>query len=131
MSQIEVKTMDKRDPNQSWNKGMLFKDPPKKQQPVREPAEESWRSAAPVEEPALIKPAAMEPRPEKKKSKSPQGPHSLKNKKQTAVGAKPGKKTPLQEFDVKAFFEENLYDIIDLEENRSGVREFENAYKDE
>ena len=26
------------------------------------------------------------------------------------------KKTPLQQFDVAAFFEENLFDIIDLEE---------------
>ena len=39
------------------------------------------------------------------------------------------KQTPLDSFDVKAFFEENLYDIIDLEENRSGIREFEEAVK--
>lgn len=39
------------------------------------------------------------------------------------------KKTPLESFDVKAFFEENLYDIIDLEENRSGIKEFEDAVK--
>jgi len=128
--------MDKRDPNQSWNKGMLIGRQPKKspeKQPVREAAPTNdWRCAAPVEEPVAIKmPAAMEPRPEKKKSKSLQGPQSLKNKKQAAVSTKPGKKTPLQEFDVKAFFEENLYDILDLEENRSGVREFEDAYKDE
>jgi|GEM_PF-2259560 len=38
-------------------------------------------------------------------------------------------KTPLESFDVKAFFEENLYDIIDLEENRSGIKEFEDAVK--
>ena len=38
-------------------------------------------------------------------------------------------KTPLEAFDVKAFFEENLYDIIDLEENRSGIKEFEDAVK--
>ena len=41
------------------------------------------------------------------------------------------KKTPLQQFDVTAFFEENLFDIIDLEENRSGVKEFEDAVKKE
>ena len=41
------------------------------------------------------------------------------------------KKTPLQQFDVAAFFEENLFDIIDLEENRSGVKEFEDAVKKE
>lgn len=41
------------------------------------------------------------------------------------------KKTPLQQFDIAAFFEENLYDIIDLEENRSGVKEFEDAVKKE
>ena len=128
--------MDKRDPNQSWNKGMLIGKTPKaplEEQPVREKAPtHEWRCAAPVEEPVAIKmPAAMESRPEKKKPKSQQGPHSLKNKKQTAVSVKPSKKTPLQEFDVKAFFEENLSDIIDLEENRSGVREFEDAYKDE
>ena len=40
-------------------------------------------------------------------------------------------KTPLQQFDVAAFFEENLFDIIDLEENRSGVKEFEDAVKKE
>jgi len=39
------------------------------------------------------------------------------------------KKTPLENFDIKVFFEENLYDIIDLEENRSGVKEFEDAVK--
>lgn len=39
------------------------------------------------------------------------------------------KKTPLQQFDIAAFFEENLYDIIDLEENRSGIKEFEDAVK--
>ncbi|HAX72729.1 MAG TPA: hypothetical protein DCY20_04335 [Firmicutes bacterium] len=38
-------------------------------------------------------------------------------------------KTPLQQFDVAAFFEEYLDDIIDLEENRSGVEEFEDAVK--
>ena len=32
---------------------------------------------------------------------------------------------------VAAFFEENLFDIIDLEENRSGVKEFEDAVKKE
>ena len=36
---------------------------------------------------------------------------------------------PLPQFDVAAFFEENLFDIIDLEENRSGVKEFEDAVK--
>lgn len=41
------------------------------------------------------------------------------------------KKTPLQQFDVAAFFEENLFDIIDLEENRSGVKEFEEAVKED
>ncbi len=41
------------------------------------------------------------------------------------------KKTPLQQFDIAAFFEENLYDIIDLEENRSGVQEFEEAVTNE
>ena len=41
------------------------------------------------------------------------------------------KKTSLQQFDVAAFFEENLFDIIDLEENRSGVKEFEDAVKKE
>ena len=41
------------------------------------------------------------------------------------------KKTPLQQFDVAAFFEENLFDIIDLEENRSGVKEFEDAVKED
>ncbi|MCL1949693.1 MAG: hypothetical protein FWF59_08180 [Turicibacter sp.] len=126
--------MDKRDPNQSWNKGMTFGRTAKKapvKQPVRESAaDENFRCAAPMEEPVAIKmPAAMEHRPEKKKTKTQQGPHSLKNKK--PVSTKPAKKTPLQEFDVKAFFEENLYDIIDLEENRSGVCEFEDAYKDE
>lgn len=42
---------------------------------------------------------------------------------------KPPQKTPLQSFDIRGFFEENLADIIDLEENRSGVREFEEAVK--
>lgn len=40
-------------------------------------------------------------------------------------------KTPLQQFDIAAFFEQNLYDIIDLEENRSGIQEFEEAVNNE
>ena len=39
-------------------------------------------------------------------------------------------KTPLQQFDVTRFFEENLFDIIELEENRSGVEEFLEAARD-
>ncbi len=37
--------------------------------------------------------------------------------------------TPLQQFDMSQFFEENLFDIIELEENRSGIEEFEKAAK--
>jgi hypothetical protein len=49
----------------------------------------------------------------------------------TSSTVRSSKKTPLQQFDIAAFFEENLYDIIDLEENRSGIKEFEDAVKKE
>ena len=55
----------------------------------------------------------------------------LQKKTQTSKTTRSHKKTPLQQFDVAAFFEENLFDIIDLEENRSGVKEFEDAVKKE
>lgn len=49
----------------------------------------------------------------------------------TSITPENRNKTPLQQFDIAAFFEENLYDIIDLEENRSGVQEFEEAVNNE
>lgn len=55
----------------------------------------------------------------------------LQKETKTSSSVRNTKKTPLQQFDVAAFFEENLYDIIDLEENRSGVKEFEDAVKKE
>ena len=55
----------------------------------------------------------------------------LQKETKTSSSVRNKKKTPLQQFDVAAFFEENLYDIIDLEENRSGVKEFEDAVKKE
>jgi hypothetical protein len=60
------------------------------------------------------------------------GPASGVRKSETVAGSmQKSKRTPLQEFDVRAFFEENLFDIIDLEENRSGINEFEDALKNE
>lgn len=53
----------------------------------------------------------------------------LQKEKTSSKSTRSVKKTPLQQFDVAAFFEENLFDIIDLEENRSGVKEFEDAVK--
>ena len=55
----------------------------------------------------------------------------LQKETKTSSSVRNTKKTPLQQFDVAAFFEENLYDIIELEENRSGVKEFEDAVKKE
>ena len=55
----------------------------------------------------------------------------LQKETKTSSSVRNTKKTPLQQVDVAAFFEENLYDIIDLEENRSGVKEFEDAVKKE
>ena len=55
----------------------------------------------------------------------------LQKETKTSSSVRNTKKTPLQQIDGAAFFEENLYDIIDLEENRSGVKEFEDAVKKE
>ncbi len=49
------------------------------------------------------------------------------NQKRTSMRQKSRTQTPLQQFDVTQFFEENLFDIIELEENRSGIEEFEKA----
>ena len=53
----------------------------------------------------------------------------LQKEKTSSTSTRRAKKTPLQQFDVAAFFDEKLSDIIDLEENRSGVKEFEDAVK--
>ena len=122
--------MDKRDPNQNWNKGMIIgrQAKEKKAEPAVKEKQpeipEDWRCAVLVEEPAI---EAMPVVLEKKKPKNQQGLSYFKNKKHSAAK----KKTPLQEFDVRAFFEEHLDDIIDLEENHSGIREFEDSYLDE
>lgn len=62
-------------------------------------------------------------------SRNKKATNAMSNSMNTDPSSGKRRKTPLEAFDVRAFFEENLYDIIDLEENRSGVREFENAVK--
>jgi hypothetical protein len=127
----------------SWNKAMLTqkKQPaPTKNEPVPEiRPEEARDGAVPISPPKVgPMPGAWSP---EKSTKVPE-----RNYRNTAAAAthpvvkaqelvstntdmRGKRKTPLQEFDVRAFFEENLFDIIDLEENRSGIREFEDALK--
>ena len=64
-------------------------------------------------------------------TKTTSEPFALQRETNSSSSTRNHKKTPLQQFDVAAFFEENLFDIIDLEENRSGVKEFEDAVKKE
>ena len=51
----------------------------------------------------------------------------VNNQRRKTTRQKSKNQTPLQQFDVTQFFEENLFDIIELEENRSGIEEFEKA----
>ena len=51
----------------------------------------------------------------------------VNNQRRKTTRQKSKNQTPLKQFDVTQFFEENLFDIIELEENRSGIEEFEKA----
>lgn len=88
------------------------------------------------EKTALV-PDAWTPEKSRKEPARPPRGFGSRKKQATGLGAKNEsignmrnqRKTPLQQFDVRAFFDEHLHDIIDLEENRSGIREFEDAVK--